>query len=244
MVAVYIEFYIELINSILNFLFIYKYIIMVKINRKIKIIDVDDNYDDLKLQIQDEAIEPIQEEEILEKKPVLKRQVSVKKVKPVEEKQEPIPEVEPVEEVKPVEEKQEPIPEVEPVELPCGRRHCAEVKEVSCHSAGPTGQNVRVQELVECPDCHKMITPKSFKYSHKKTCSANTPSANKPAEPVKPKDKVKAAAIRPALTSKEPPPEVTPEPQRVTQPVVMKPLTADERRKQALTNLFMTTLKR
>jgi predicted RNase H-like nuclease (RuvC/YqgF family) len=52
---------------------------MVKINRKIKIIDVDDNYDDLKLQIQDEAIEPIQEE-ILEKKPVLKRQASVKKL--------------------------------------------------------------------------------------------------------------------------------------------------------------------
>jgi hypothetical protein len=75
-----------------------------------------------------------------------------------------------------------------------------------------------------------MITPKSFNYSHKKTCSAN-----KPAEPVKPKEKAKA---------KEPPPEEAPEPQRVTQPVVMKPLTADERRKQALTNLFMTTLKR
>ena len=51
---------------------------MVKINRKIKIIDVDDNYDDLKLQIQDEAIEPIQEE-MLEKKPIIKRQASVKK---------------------------------------------------------------------------------------------------------------------------------------------------------------------
>jgi len=178
---------------------------MVKINRKIKIIDVDDNYDDLKLQIQDEAIH---EEEVPCVPPVLKRQVTVKKVKPIqpveEVKQEPIQE--PVEEVK-----QEPIPE--PIQ---------EVEPV---------KNVRVQELVECPDCHKMITPKSFKYSHKKTCSAN-----KPAEPVIEKVKPKAAVV-------QPPPEPPP---KVTQPVVTRqaPLTADERRNQALTNMFMSTLRR
>jgi hypothetical protein len=138
---------------------------MVRVNRKIKIVDVDYNYDDLKLQIQDEVIEPIQEEEVPCVPPVLKRQVTVKKVKPI---QEPIQPVEPVEEVKePVEEVKEPVEEVkqEPIQ---------------------PDRNVRVQELVECPDCHKMITPKSFKYSHKKTCSANKP-AEAVIEKVKPK---------------------------------------------------------
>ena len=126
---------------------------MGKINRKIKIIDVDDNYDDLKLQIQDSTTETIQEDEILEKKPALKRQVSVKKVKPIQEVKEPVEEVK--KEVEPVVEPvEETIPEVETIEEP--------VKEVK------PDKNVRVQELVECPDCHKMITPKSFKYSHKK----------------------------------------------------------------------------
>jgi hypothetical protein len=79
-----------------------------------------------------------------------------------------------------------------------------------------------------------MITPKSFKYSHKKTCSAN-----KPAEPVKPKEKVKAQVVQPPEEAPEPPP-------KVTQPVVTRqaPLTADERRNQALTNMFMSTLRR
>jgi len=80
-----------------------------------------------------------------------------------------------------------------------------------------------------------MITPKSLKYSHKKTCSAN-----KSLEPViekQPKERAKAA-------------EAAKAPQE-TQPEVMKPLTAEEKRKQArrsreerLTNLFMGTLKR
>ncbi len=64
---------------------------------------------------------------------------------------------------------------------------------------------------MECPDCKKMITPKSFKYSHTKTCGAITKyNPSKTSEPViesqssKPKEKAK---------KKEPPPEVTPEPQ-------------------------------
>jgi hypothetical protein len=56
----------------------------------------------------------------------------------------------------PVEEPSAPVKEVEEPETPCGLRTNAPDKKV------------RVQELAECPDCNKMITPKSLKYSHKK----------------------------------------------------------------------------
>jgi hypothetical protein len=87
-----------------------------------------------------------------------------------------------------------------------------------------------------------MITPKSLKYSHKKTCSAITRDDSKPLPPViekKPKA-TKAAALPPQVSTPQEPP-----------PPVIIPLTAEERRKQALrareerlTNLFMSTLKR
>ena len=130
--------------------------------RKIKIVDVD-TYEDLQLQIQYEEVKPEpMQESIQEVKVVKKRQPSVKRMpkaqEPVEQEPtqaEPVLKRQPsVKKVKPVEEvKQEPIQEVEegPIQEP--------VK---------PDKKVRVQELVECPDCNKMITPKSFKYSHNK----------------------------------------------------------------------------
>jgi hypothetical protein len=136
----------------------------------------------------------------------LNRQPSVKKVKPVEEV------------------KQEPIPEVE------------EDEQEPIQEPVKPDKKVRVQELVECPDCNKMITPKSFKYPHKKTCSANTPSAHKSLEPViekaKPKEKSKPLAPQHAI-------------------IHQQPLSMEERRNQALkmreervTDMFMNTLRR
>jgi len=209
--------------------------------RKIKIVDVDDNYDDLKLQIQ----EPVQEKQELEPyvlKPVKKeKRVVVKKdkallhdvaeqVKPVVEEVKPVVEEQPADvgQVKPVVEDDKPVEN--------NLLQVAQVKPDSCHTAGPTRQKVRVQELMECPDCKKMITPKSFKYSHKKTCGiTKTPEPVIESLPSKPKEKAK----------KEIPPE--PQPEVVT----IKPLTPEERRRHALkvredklTNLFMSTLKR
>jgi hypothetical protein len=105
-------------------------------------------------------------------------------------------------------------------------------------------KTVRVQELVECPDCKKMITPKSFKYSHKKTCSANKTTDNViESKPTKPKEKAKKEV--------QPEQQETQQPETIQPPQVPKPLTAEEKRREAiraredrLTNLFMSTLRR
>ena len=83
-----------------------------------------------------------------------------------------------------------------------------------------------------------MITPKSLKYSHKKTCSAITRDDPKPLPQPKPKATTKAKVTQETPPAPPPPP-------------VIIPLTAEEKRKQALqareerlTNLFMSTLKR
>ena len=36
--------------------------------------------------------------------------------------------------------------------------------------------------MVECPDCHKKMTLKSLKYSHKNNCQVNKPSEQLPKE--------------------------------------------------------------
>ena len=33
--------------------------------------------------------------------------------------------------------------------------------------------NIKITQLVECPDCNKKMTSKSLRYSHKNNCSAN-----------------------------------------------------------------------
>jgi hypothetical protein len=43
-------------------------------------------------------------------------------------------------------------------------------------------QNIKITELVECPDCHKKMTLKSLKYSHKNNCQVNKPSEQLPKE--------------------------------------------------------------
>ena len=40
--------------------------------------------------------------------------------------------------------------------------------------------NIKITELVECPDCNKKMTKNSLKYSHKQNCIAH-----KQPEPIK-----------------------------------------------------------
>ena len=47
------------------------------------------------------------------------------------------------------------------------------------------GKNIKTSELHECPDCHKMLTYRTLKYSHPSVCPAKNPPAEK-----KPKQKV------------------------------------------------------
>ena len=66
----------------------------------------------------------------------------------------------PIEEVKPI------IEEVKPI--------IEEVKTIEIN------KNIKITELVECPDCNKKMTKKSLKYSHKQNCTAH-----KQPEPIK-----------------------------------------------------------
>ena len=47
-------------------------------------------------------------------------------------------------------------------------------------------KTVRTNELIKCPKCLKMVTSKTLKYSHKKTCTGEL-EANKPTPISKPK---------------------------------------------------------
>ena len=60
---------------------------------------------------------------------------------------------------KPVEEPK-PVGEPKPVEEP------------------KASKNIKAVELVECPDCHKKLTPRALKYSHQQVC----PAKNQPQE--------------------------------------------------------------
>jgi hypothetical protein len=166
--------------------------------RKIKIVDAAESYDDLKLQIQDDAVETKPEVE----QPVIsrseKRTVTIqrgKKIKPVEEVTLAVADL-----------------SIEPVKL-------VEEPEVL-----KPDKKVRVQEFAECPDCNKMITPKSLKYSHKnKTCSAITRDDPKPLPQTKPG--VKAAKTTKAKATQEIPQAPT---LQSTPPPAIIPLTAEE----------------
>jgi uncharacterized protein YnzC (UPF0291/DUF896 family) len=198
--------------------------------RKIKIIDNEGNDDDLKLQILEEATTEAVVEPVVEK-PLLKRKASVNKVKELPCGKRPSA-VKPVEEeVKPVEEEVKPVePVIEVIELPFGKRPSADEP---AEQVVKPDKKVRVQELVECPDCKKMITPKSFKYSHKKTCGANKETA-------------------PVIENKKPSTKKAAQIQEIQEtPVKAQPLTAEEKRKQTLksreerlTNLFTMALKK
>jgi len=120
--------------------------------RKIKIVDVD-NYEDVQLQIQDEpegqveTIPEVEPEQVKAVKAPAKRQPAVKKA-PVEEVTLAVADL-----------------SLEPVKEP--------VKEVEEPEVLKPDRKVRVQELAECPDCNKMITPKSLKHTHKKKKKKN-----------------------------------------------------------------------
>ena len=41
------------------------------------------------------------------------------------------------------------------------------------------GKNIKTSELHECPDCHKLLTYRTLKYSHPSVCPAKNPPAEK-----------------------------------------------------------------
>ena len=47
-----------------------------------------------------------------------------------------------------------------------------------------TNTKTRLQELVECPKCNKMVTSKILKYSHKNTCSGEEKNKLKKEKPL------------------------------------------------------------
>jgi hypothetical protein len=49
-----------------------------------------------------------------------------------------------------------------------------------------TNRKQRIHNLVECPDCKKMILEKTLKYSHKQKCSARKVSPSPPSPPPSP----------------------------------------------------------
>jgi hypothetical protein len=72
-------------------------------------------------------------------------------------------------------------------------------------------QIVKTTDLTECPKCHKMITNKTLKYSHAKTCGivkppvetptikqlpdADIPNVIKPVSAIKPRNTLKSAVV-------------------------------------------------
>ena len=79
---------------------------------------------------------------------------------------------------------------------------------------------VKTTDLTECPKCHKMITTKTLKYSHAKTCGivkppvetptikqlpdADIPNVIKPVSAIKPRDTLKSAVVAEKLRSLSP----------------------------------------
>ena len=56
----------------------------------------------------------------------------------------------------------------------------AEITETPTEFKEEEPENVRVQELVECPKCGKKLTAKTLKYSHEKVCAKNEKKEVKP----------------------------------------------------------------
>jgi hypothetical protein len=94
-----------------------------------------------------------------------------------------------IEEVKPIIEEVKPI-EVKPIE-----------------EDKPVEKNIKITELVECPDCHKKMTKKSLKYSHKQNCithKQSEPIEKKPKQHEKPKHIEIPITGKPCMVPTEP----------------------------------------
>ena len=65
------------------------------------------------------------------------------------------------------------------------------IKETTTEIAQEEQKNVRIQELVKCPDCGKNMTKKTLKYFHPKVC----PKATNKTEPKPKKERVKVKEI-------------------------------------------------
>ena len=100
--------------------------------------------------------------------------------------------IEPVNE--PIEIKQEVIEKIEKVEEPIETVETPPVEETAV-TQPESATKTRVQELIKCNKCNKMVTPKTLKYSHKNTCSGEEQNNKKtlpipgPAKIEKPKTK-------------------------------------------------------
>ena len=111
--------------------------------------------------------------------------------------------IEPVNE--PIEIKQEVIEKIETVEEPIETPPVEETAVTQPESPTKT----RVQELIKCNKCNKMVTPKTLKYSHKNTCSGEEQNKKKTLpkpEPVKiEKPKTKSEPVQDIEDIKQPP---------------------------------------
>ena len=73
-------------------------------------------------------------------------------------------------------------------------------------------KNIKTVELVECPQCKKMMTAKSLKYSHQKNCITNKPTI--PEQEIEVETKP-----TPVREKREQPPPETPPPAPSLQPL-------------------------
>ena len=97
---------------------------------------------------------------------VKKKRDRKKKLEPIEEAQEPVPEPAKAPEPDPVK-----APEPEPVK----EQEPEPVKEQEPEPIVEEKKKIRTQQLIECPDCKKMLTTRTLKYSHQQVCPAKNP---------------------------------------------------------------------
>ena len=102
---------------------------------------------------------------------------------------------EPIEE--PIEVPQEPIEKLETIEEDTKEVETPQVEakpvEDTPVKQPETNTKTRLQELVKCPKCNKMVTSKTLKYSHKNTCSGEEKNQLKKEKPL-PKPEVSRVA--------------------------------------------------
>ena len=93
---------------------------------------------------------------------------------------------EPIEE--PIEIPQEPIEKLETIEENTQEVETPKVEakpvEDTPVKQPETNTKTRLQELVKCPKCNKMVTSKTLKYSHKNTCSGEEKNKLKKEKPL------------------------------------------------------------
>ena len=156
--------------------------------------------------------------------------------------------IEPVNE--PIEIKQEVIEKIETVEEPIETPPVEETAVTQPESTTKT----RVQELIKCNKCNKMVTPKTLKYSHKNTCSGEEQNKKKTLpkpEPVKiEKPKTKSEPVQDIEDIKQPPklnrtmPDkiiITPEMMREHRQQIMRERT--QLRQDNMKNLFANSIR-